>query len=304
MSNTNGSIQIDALFPSLAHLDLLRAGIIQEPSIGLNEGLYRWIIDEPTWTYSADLTPILNQILAAEPTQTQEYWLYFEGLDTIADIYIAGELINSTKNQHLWHAFPVSSQLVFSQGASNKNITLVLHNPNDYAAEQARRFDPGYPTQVQSPTRSRAADYEYPDRIFIRKQQSDFGWDWGPALVPVGPHKPAWLITLPTPVDEKDHIEAGQGHAELRDTAETEVGKVNTGSGTVVVLSSDIDIYRKGQSNNLPPPDPDANWIINVTLTLLSSHDIGSPSLRIAIPSLDLYTFDTYLSALRSYPAQ
>ena len=26
--------------------------------------------------------------------------------------------------------------------------------------------------------------YEFPNRQFIRKEQSDFGWDWGPAFAP------------------------------------------------------------------------------------------------------------------------
>lgn len=293
LSNTKGSIHIDVLFPSLAHLDLLRAGIIAEPAIGLNEGLYRWIIDEPTWTYTADLTPILEKLSDESSPQTHEHWLYFEGLDTIADIYIAGELVNSTANAHRWYAFPIPSHLI-SADAGDTNVTLVFHNVNDYAAKQAERFDPGYPTQVESPKRSRATDYEYPNRIYVRKQQSDLGWDWGPALAPVGPHKAAWLIALPAPSSEGKDFQAGEAGGAPQDPKEADTASVG---GGVVVISSGIDIYRKGQVNNLPPPDPDANWIVNVTLTLLSSHDIQNPSLRLAIPSLDLYTFDTYLSS-------
>ncbi|TFY78864.1 hypothetical protein EWM64_g5145 [Hericium alpestre] len=40
-------------------------------------------------------------------------------------------------------------------------------------------------------------DFEIPGiRAWIRKVQSDFGWDWGPAFVPSGVHKPAYFITL------------------------------------------------------------------------------------------------------------
>lgn len=28
--------------------------------------------------------------------------------------------------------------------------------------------------------------FNYSDRNFVRKPQSDFGWDWGPAFVPTG----------------------------------------------------------------------------------------------------------------------
>lgn len=293
LSNTNGSIQVDALFPSLAHLDLLRAGVIDDPAIGLNEGLYRWIIDEPTWTYTADLTPILELLplrpLDHTPDHAQ-FWLYFQGLDTIAHVYLGGELLGSTSNQHKWYAFHVPTHLLTPNASPpaheqprNTNITLVFNNVNAYAAQQAARFDPGYPSQIHDP-KPRTTDYEYPNRIFVRKQQSDFGWDWGPALVPVGPHKPAYLISL-----------AGGNGAQIRDASQS--GSPTTKSPSVVVLASGFDIYRKGQTNNLAPPDPDANWIVNVTLTLLSSGDIHWPSLRLSIPALGLYTFDVLLSS-------
>ena len=268
--------RVPTLFPSLAHLDLLRAGVIQEPAVGLNEGRYRWILDEPTWTYTADLVPILSQVRAREH-QSLRYWLHFEGLDTIADVYIGGQLVQQTQNAHLWHVIPVPAHLLESE---TTNITLVFHNTNAYAAEQASQFSPGYPNQVDSPDRSRTSDYEYPNRIFVRKQQSDFGWDWGPALVPVGPHKPAYLIALP------------------HDTTSTLAqGEKAAAAPVALVIASSIDIYRKGQTNNLAPPHPDANWIVNVTLLLLSSHDVHWPSLRLSLPELGLYTFDTLLSS-------
>uniref|UniRef100_V5ED71 Beta-mannosidase A n=1 Tax=Kalmanozyma brasiliensis (strain GHG001) TaxID=1365824 RepID=V5ED71_KALBG len=301
LSNTNGSIQVDALFPSLAHLDLLRAGVIQDPSIGLNEGLYRWIPDEPTWTYTADLEPVLKRIRASRNGRSadQQQWLYFQGLDTIAQVYVGGKLIGETHNQHKWYAFRIPSRLVDlnattqrTDGGRNTNITLVFNNTNRYAAQQADKFDPGYPNQLNGGLRPRTFDYEYPNRIFVRKQQSDFGWDWGPALVPVGPHKPAYLIALPD-VDQDskditDASEAAQTPSDLAITAE---------KPTVVVLALGVDIYRKRQTNNLPPPDPNATWIVNVTLTLLSSREVSWPSLRLSIPSLGLHTFDALLSS-------
>lgn len=39
--------------------------------------------------------------------------------------------------------------------------------------------------------------FEFLNRWFIRKEQSDFGWDWGPAFAPAGPWKPAYVSDLP-----------------------------------------------------------------------------------------------------------
>lgn len=258
LSNTNRSIQIPALFPSLAHLDLLRSSIIDDPSIGLNERTSRGIIDEAHWTYTADLSPIVPHLSSS----SRQTWLYFGGLDTVTSIYIGSELVGETQNQHMWHAFPIPTQL---REGKERNVTLVFHNTNNYAAEQAKKYGPKYPNQIKSPKRSRTSDYEYPNRIFVRKQQSDFGWDWGPALVPVGPHKEAYLIAM-----EED--------------------------GGVVVLESAVDIYRKGQVPNLSPPDEGANWVVNVSLTLLSPKEVEWAALRLSIPSLGWYSFDQYLT--------
>jgi beta-mannosidase len=68
---------------------------------------------------------------------------------------------------------------------------------------------------------------------YRRKEQSDFGWDWGPAMAPAGPWQPAFVVQLE--------------------------------SNEVHIRNSDIDIYREGQLN-LIPPDQSRNWVVNASL--------------------------------------
>jgi len=72
----------------------------------------------------------------------------------------------------------------------------------------------------------------------MRKEQSDFGWDWGPAFAPAGIWQPAYVVQLPD-------------------------------SG-IYVRNTLLDIYRQGQLNNLPP-DQNAPWVVNASLDLLGS---------------------------------
>lgn len=72
-----------------------------------------------------------------------------------------------------------------------------------------------------------------PLTIIGRKEQSDFGWDWGPAMAPAGPWQPAYVVHL--------------------------------GPNEIHVRNSDIDIYREGQLN-LIPPDQSRNWVVNASL--------------------------------------
>ena len=83
--------------------------------------------------------------------------------------------------------------------------------------------------------------YEFPNRQFIRKEQSDFGWDWGPAFAPAGVWQPAYVVQL-----------ASSPNA----------------SSNIYVRNSDFDISRVGQLNNIPP-DQNAPWLFNASLDVL-----------------------------------
>ena len=89
--------------------------------------------------------------------------------------------------------------------------------------------------------------YEFPNRQFIRKEQSDFGWDWGPAFAPAGVWQPAYAIQLET-------------------TEKTQ---------QLYVRNSDLDIARQGQLNNLPPSQS-APWMLNASIDVLGSLPDGA----------------------------
>ncbi|KAF2084794.1 glycoside hydrolase family 2 protein [Saccharata proteae CBS 121410] len=82
--------------------------------------------------------------------------------------------------------------------------------------------------------------YEFPNRQFMRKEQSDFGWDWGPAFAPAGPWQPAYIVKL-RPFE-------------------------------IYVRNSLVDIYRLGQLNNLPP-DQSQPWVLNASVDYLGTLD-------------------------------
>lgn len=90
--------------------------------------------------------------------------------------------------------------------------------------------------------------YEFPNRQFIRKEQSDFGWDWGPAFAPAGIWQPAYVIQLSS--------------------------SPNT-SSDIYVRNSDFDIARVGQMNNIPP-DQSAPWLLNASLDVLGNLPQGA----------------------------
>ncbi|CAD6892242.1 unnamed protein product [Tilletia laevis] len=263
LTNSNQSIKVPAKFPSVVHLDLLTAGIIDDPNIGLNEGSTRWIWKDD-WTYSSDIKPLLPQLTAYNST-----WLYFGALDAPANVSLGGKPIAATFNAfHDWR-FDVSSIISAIANGSNTDSTLRILFPSApaYAAEESKKI-PFIPNQKTQPFPSVTTVYEIPNREFVRKTQSDFAWDWGPAYSPSGPLKPAYFVGL-DPVSKT----ATQSSCSL-------VGKTSS----VFVYETSIDIHRHGSVNNLPP-NQKADWIVQITLSAVSTID-QKATLQVEFPEL------------------
>lgn len=80
---------------------------------------------------------------------------------------------------------------------------------------------------------------EFQGKIYMRKEQSDFGWDWGPSMAPSGPWRPAYFVQriLGDPV---------------------------------YIHNTLIDIYRDGQMNNMAP-DQSQPWVFNASIDFLGA---------------------------------
>ncbi|KAL6721982.1 hypothetical protein ACLMJK_001087 [Lecanora helva] len=230
LENLPLNISVPASVPSQVHLDLYANQVIGNPYYGLNDFSLRWI-PENNWTYSANLCGLNT----SSDVQT---WLLFNGLDTFTSIEFCGQHVAATNNQFRQYFFDVSNILV--------NCTSFVLSINfgsaPYIADQIAA-EPGqetWPFGVE-------IVYEFPNRQFIRKEQSDFGWDWGPAFAPAGVWQPAYIIQLQSSTD----------------------------SSEVYIRNSDFDISRAGQLNNLPP-DQSAPWALNASLDVLGTLPSGA----------------------------
>ncbi|KAF8069887.1 glycoside hydrolase family 2 protein [Lyophyllum atratum] len=270
LKNKNGSIQIPASGPpSQAHLDLANAGVITEPLLGINDFTQRWIIDDD-WTYTADLSPFSRTLNA---TAEQTTLLVFYGIDTVANISVAGHPVAWVNNQFRQYTFDVSAS-VASPSSDDNNVTVSLQSAYHYALNVSTRPDaehfPGN------------GGFEYPGIFpWVRKVASDFGWDWGPAFVPVGIYKRAYLVTLSSNTNVST-IQTGTPPISPSDPA-----SVNDVAGPIFVDESSIDIYKTGQSFSVPPKQ-NADWIVNVTLALRSAAAIPKSILTLAFPELNI----------------
>ncbi|MFQ3536824.1 MAG: glycoside hydrolase family 2 protein [Aggregatilineales bacterium] len=159
-----------AQLSSCVHLDLLRSGQIADPFFGLNEAAVQWI-GETDWLYECTFH------LSAEQLAQPHLDLCFEGLDTFAEVYLNGVPILSSQNMF------VPQRVAVKANAREGENRLVVR------FESALRRGKALEAQYGA----RAVWNGDPSRVYVRKAQYHYGWDWGPTLLTAGIWRPAYL---------------------------------------------------------------------------------------------------------------
>ncbi|OAV94818.1 hypothetical protein PTTG_06226 [Puccinia triticina 1-1 BBBD Race 1] len=299
LANANRSIVVPTPFLNQPHLALIEAGVIDDPNIGLNEGTTRWVGEEEAWTWETKFKVDSDGAWA----DVERFYLVFNGLDTFCDIRVNGQRIASADNAFRSWVFDATQVI---KSSLNQPISLSLRFASAYATASRLAHEPGnmwFPNK--SPDRKQSTTlqpFEYSYRNWARKQQSDFGWDWGPAYLPSGPIKPAYLIGLSAPAQSRlglvDQVKAHQPQRRIGHTKSSTTTRANSeglslpagktpkknhkrdtsetaSAPSFWVHRTIVDIYRTGQRNNLIP-DQGAPWVINITLPITSATPLNA----------------------------
>ena len=165
-----------ATVPGNIYSDLIDNKLIEDPFIGANETKVQWVADS-TWVYQTHFD------VSSSTLNKDHLQLHFGGLDTYAKVYLNDSLILSSNNAFRNYKIPVKKLI------SSRN-TLAVH----FA-----------PTQIIEESEKNKLDYTLPEgnRVFTRKAQFQYGWDWGPKLNTMGIWKDVSPVsythlTLPT----------------------------------------------------------------------------------------------------------
>ncbi|MCP4442960.1 MAG: glycoside hydrolase family 2 protein [Aureispira sp.] len=212
---------VKASVPGVVQLDLLNAGLIEDPFYGKNEE-EMWWIELENWEYERDF----------ELTETQyahdRLDLTFEGVDTYADVWVNEVKVLSADNM-----FCTWTKDFKSCAKVGKNtIKVVFRSPQK---EKKAAYDAlGY----QLPAGNDAAELKISP--FVRKAPYHFGWDWGPRLVTMGIWRPvsieAWSeAKIQDLYFEQKEVNANRAeitaHVELEANKEGEYDLVLNGEG-------------------------------------------------------------------------
>lgn len=102
-----------AQFPTMVHLDLLHHKLIPDFNIGKNELEVQWV-GETTWAYKTTFD-------SPSRSDGDKVKLVFEGLDTLAEVYLNGKHIHSSDNMFVATQVDVSNALK-PEGEENEMV--------------------------------------------------------------------------------------------------------------------------------------------------------------------------------------
>lgn len=160
-----------ATVPGTIHTDLLTNQIIEDPFNSDNEKRISWIA-ECDWIYLKEFT--------FDKLANVEYQLVFDGLDTIAEIYLNNNIIGNTNNMFVQYKFEIAKYL----NNGKNTLKVVLISPNKYSIAEENNH-----SKLQVALKS--------NRVYIRKAQYSFGWDWGPEFTTSGIWKDVYIVRKP-----------------------------------------------------------------------------------------------------------
>jgi beta-mannosidase len=266
---------LPALVPGGVHESLIAAGVIPDPYYGDNEAKAEWI-QEREWWYRARVE-IPDQGRALRKTLT------FEGLDTVADVWLDGTHLGHHENQFTPAVFDLPA------GTAGVAVLLVRFSPpllgrqvppivQDMVAKQA--------AQLAELELEVGAFTETDDRfraVTLRKAAFSWGWDFAPNLPSIGIWRPVILSIEPSAVLTGHHIQitelsAERDRATVRVSVEADLRDAGAATATATLTSPGgrhwstaiaLDADGRGEGS-WEVPDPELWW----------THDLGDPALH------------------------
>lgn len=158
----DGQRYIPIAVPGEIHRELQRAGLLDDPNIGLNSLKARWV-EEQVWVY--------RRVFNAPPkAASSPCRLSFESLDLNAVVFLNGEEIGRHGNVHRPCHIDVTGKL---RPGENTLVVVLESGLYDVADREGAAYNQAPETLLNK-------------RHWMRKAQYQAGWDWNPRLINVG----------------------------------------------------------------------------------------------------------------------
>ena len=167
---------IPAQVPGDIYAALLKNGKMPDPFFGDNEYQAKALMEE-----DYEYRTVFNYE-EAQFKDCQEVILRFDGIDTIADIYLNGCCLGKVDNMHRIWEFPVGELL-----ENGKNtLRVIIRSPLKFMAEAFKKY------------KNRGNEDTVEGFMHLRKAHYMCGWDWGACLPDGGIFRPVTLLGIET----------------------------------------------------------------------------------------------------------
>ncbi|KAJ3041545.1 hypothetical protein HDV00_009020 [Rhizophlyctis rosea] len=228
-----------ATVPSNIHLELLKVGKIPDPFKGTKELDVQWV-GETDWLYRTKFT-------APEVATGSEAVLALDGLDTYATVFLNGVEIVKTDNMFVPYRVRVNSQLK----AGENELTILFESAYLKGKEiEEQRGVLGCWNGDAS-------------RLYVRKAQYHYGWDWGPVLLTAGPWRQVRLEIYQARIEDLAvHVD------------------VNEALKASLSVDAAIEHPADGQSVKVEVAAPNGDVVHSATVTLSGGHGLDSFSME------------------------
>lgn len=265
-----------AQVPGCVHRDLHRAGEIPDPFFGTNELDLQWI-EEREWEYRACFK-VSGALKSEEVVE-----LVADGLDTLALVRINGRVVGESDNMFTPRRWNVARRLA----PGENEISIRFKPTQDYLAKRhAERDFREFNDPVGNSNR-------------IRKEQCQYGWDWGPRFVTAGIwqgiHLEGWSRNrLESVVVKQRHPKSGRVFLDLT----PELARAESGVRVRWQLSFDGKPVDAGDGSRIRIDQPKLWWpagqgdqplyTLQVIVTAASGQVIGTWEKRIGLRTITL----------------
>jgi beta-mannosidase len=155
--------EVPARVPGCVHTDLIRAGLIADPLVAMNEREVQWI-GETDWEYRCRFEPDAD-LLAHERVD-----LACGGLDTIAEVRLNAADVGRAANMFHPHRFDVRAII----RAGENVLSITFRSPLKHIRAEELRLG------------KRPVNGDWDPYIYIRKAACNFGWDFAPKVATCG----------------------------------------------------------------------------------------------------------------------
>jgi beta-mannosidase len=166
---------IPAQVPGNVHQTLLEQNLIPDPFYGTNELEVQWV-GESDWLYRTTFQ-VSQEMLAKSHLE-----LCFDGLDSFAHVSLNGEKILETDNMFIPYRVNVKDKLKAGDNELVIHFESALRRGKEIEAQRGKR--PNWNGDSS--------------RLYVRKAQYHYGWDWGPVILCAGPWRDVYIESYET----------------------------------------------------------------------------------------------------------